>query len=71
MAVVTPFRASGAVDFGALSDYLGLLAAAGVDTILVNGTTGEFASLTSGERRAVIEQCPAHVDRHADRACRR
>lgn len=55
--MVTPFQASGAVDSGALSDYLKLLSAAGVDTILVNGTTGEFASLTSGERRAVIEQC--------------
>ncbi|WP_281919004.1 dihydrodipicolinate synthase family protein [Nocardia sputorum] len=57
VAVVTPFRASGSIDFGALSDYLELLSTAGVDTILVNGTTGEFASLTFGERRAVIEHC--------------
>ncbi|MFI9412495.1 dihydrodipicolinate synthase family protein [Nocardia gamkensis] len=57
VAVVTPFQASGAVDFGALSDYLKLLSDAGVGTILVNGTTGEFASLTFGERRAVIEHC--------------
>jgi dihydrodipicolinate synthase/N-acetylneuraminate lyase len=40
VAVVTPFDAQGAVDSGALQDYLALLSAAGVKTILVNGTTG-------------------------------
>ncbi|MFI9410158.1 dihydrodipicolinate synthase family protein [Nocardia gamkensis] len=57
VAVVTPFQSSGAVDFAALTDYLELVAGAGVGAILVNGTTGEFASLTFGERRAVIEHC--------------
>ncbi len=56
-AAVTPFQVSGAVDFAAFTDYLELLAGAGVGTILVNGTSGEFASLTAGERRSVVEHC--------------
>lgn len=57
VAVVTPFQVSGAVDFAALTDYLELLAGAGVGTILLNGTSGEFASLTPDERRSVVEHC--------------
>jgi 4-hydroxy-tetrahydrodipicolinate synthase len=55
VAVVTPFDAQGAVDRDALQDYLALLSAAGVKTILVNGTTGEFFSMTLHERRSVLE----------------
>ncbi len=57
VATVTPFRRSGVVDLPALSDYLGLLKAVGVESILVNGTTGEFASLTVRERIRVAEHC--------------
>ncbi len=60
VAVVTPFDAQGAVDTGALRGYLALLSAAGVETILVNGTTGEFFTMTSHERRAVLESCREH-----------
>lgn len=60
VAVVTPFDAQGAVDNGALRGYLALLSAAGVKTILVNGTTGEFFSMTSRERGAVLELCREH-----------
>lgn len=57
VAVVTPFDARGAVDKGALQGYLALLSAAGVKTILVNGTTGEFFNMTLRERVAVLEFC--------------
>ncbi|WP_157170441.1 dihydrodipicolinate synthase family protein [Nocardia carnea] len=57
VATVTPFQRSGHIDVAALGDYLGLLKAAGVDTVLVNGTTGEFASLTVHERIRVAEYC--------------
>ncbi|MGW4718192.1 dihydrodipicolinate synthase family protein [Nocardia sp. NPDC004260] len=57
VAVLTPFQASGRIDIAALTDYLRLLASAGVGTILVNGTSGEFAGLTAGERRCVLEYC--------------
>ncbi|MGH3772687.1 MAG: dihydrodipicolinate synthase family protein [Pseudonocardiaceae bacterium] len=60
VAVVTPFDAKGAVDKDALRGYLALLSAAGVTTILVNGTTGEFFSMTSRERGAVLEFCREH-----------
>ncbi|WP_280422741.1 dihydrodipicolinate synthase family protein [Nocardia carnea] len=56
-ATVTPFQASGEIDSAALGDYLDLLAAAGVATILVNGTTGEFPSLSLRERIRVAEWC--------------
>ncbi|MGY1946264.1 dihydrodipicolinate synthase family protein [Nocardia asiatica] len=57
VAVLTPFQRSGRIDLAALTDYLQLLASAGVGTILVNGTSGEFAGLTAGERRCVLEHC--------------
>ncbi|MGH3695492.1 MAG: dihydrodipicolinate synthase family protein [Pseudonocardiaceae bacterium] len=60
VAIVTPFDAQGAVDKGALQDYLALLSAAGVKTILVNGTTGEFFNMTAHERRAVLALCREH-----------
>ncbi|MGH3622148.1 MAG: dihydrodipicolinate synthase family protein [Sciscionella sp.] len=60
VAVVTPFDATGAVDTGALRAYLALLSTAGVKTILVSGTTGEFFTMTSHERRAVLEFCREH-----------
>lgn len=60
VAVVTPFDAQGAVDKDALQGYLALLSAAWVKTILVNGTTGEFFSMTLQERRAVLEFCREH-----------
>ncbi|MFI7195651.1 MULTISPECIES: dihydrodipicolinate synthase family protein [Nocardia] len=57
MAALTPFRVDGGVDYGALGDYLDLLAAAGVPSVLVGGTTGEFASMTVRERKQVLEFC--------------
>ncbi|WP_280341483.1 dihydrodipicolinate synthase family protein [Nocardia abscessus] len=57
VAVLTPFQRSGRIDYAALTDYLQMLASAGVGTILVNGTSAEFAGLTSDERRSVVEHC--------------
>ncbi|WP_171050248.1 dihydrodipicolinate synthase family protein [Nocardia cyriacigeorgica] len=57
VAIVTPFDSRARIDFGALGAYLDLLADAGVRSVLVNGTTGEFASLTVAERCAVVEFC--------------
>lgn len=57
VAALTPFGVDGGVDYGALGDYLDLLAAAGVPSVLVGGTTGEFASLTVRERKQVLKFC--------------
>ncbi|MDK2970537.1 MAG: hypothetical protein PWP23_292 [Candidatus Sumerlaeota bacterium] len=56
-ALLTPFARDGSVDEGALRAYLGFLAERGVRTIIANGTTGEFASLSAEERHAVLRVC--------------
>ncbi len=53
--IATPFAESGAVDFGAFLAHLDWLAECGVRNLLVNGTTGEFFSLTPSEQLRVLE----------------
>ncbi|MBI2855044.1 MAG: dihydrodipicolinate synthase family protein [Chloroflexi bacterium] len=59
-AIVTPFDRSYNIDFAAFEEYLGFLHRFGVQTLIVNGTTGEFASMTSSERKRVLEFCRSH-----------
>ena len=55
-AALTPLRAGGTqLDLDALEPYLAYLAAGGVEGALVLGTTGEGISLTTAERRLVLE----------------
>lgn len=54
-AIVTPFTKSGRFDEKALFDYLKFLEESGVRSIIVNGTTGEFASLSMSERIDLLE----------------
>lgn len=56
-AIVTPFEDNGDICFSALTEYLEFLNSHDVENIVVNGTTGEFASLTLDERMAVLERC--------------
>jgi 4-hydroxy-tetrahydrodipicolinate synthase len=56
-AILTPFQASGKIDFTALNDYLSFLQEKNVKTILTNGTTAEFPSLSLPERMALLEYC--------------
>ncbi len=60
VALVTPFTSQGRIDWPALADYLQALAVWGVQAIITNGTTGEFASLSLDER----QQITAFVRRH-------
>ena len=53
--IVTPFDADGDVDTDALASHVSTLVDAGLDGMVPCGTTGEFASLTDAERRAVVE----------------
>ncbi|WP_431956525.1 dihydrodipicolinate synthase family protein [Nocardia lijiangensis] len=68
IATVTPFTRDYTVDTGALREYLGFLHRAGVPALFVNGTTGEFASLTVAERKKVLEhtrdQWPGYLIAH-------
>ena len=56
-AVPTPFDQSLQLSRSALKEHLRVLSKAGVTSILVNGTTGEFPSLTLAERKIVLEVC--------------
>lgn len=54
-AMVTPFDADESIDHDALSHVTDWTINGGIDGLVPCGTTGEFASLTREERRAVIE----------------
>jgi 4-hydroxy-tetrahydrodipicolinate synthase len=53
--VPTPFAESGAIDFGAFLAQLDWLAECGVRNLLVNGTTGEFFSLSPREQLELLQ----------------
>lgn len=61
--MLTPFTKKGDIDIVAIRDYLQYLHECGVQRVLVNGTTGEFASLTTAERRIALETVRAHWPR--------
>jgi len=52
-ALVTPFDDKGRIDFGALESLVDLQVREGVDFLLPCGTTGESATLSRDERKAV------------------
>jgi dihydrodipicolinate synthase/N-acetylneuraminate lyase len=54
-AATTPFDASGAIDLDALERNLAALLEAGVQGFVATGTMGEAGSLSTAERRAVVE----------------
>ena len=54
-APFTPMTADGALNMSAVKPYADLLAASGVKGVFICGTTGESASLTTDERKAVAE----------------
>lgn len=55
VAIVTPFTKTGAVDFDGLEKLVKYLIAGKVDYLVVNGTTGESATLTKDEKVEVLE----------------
>ncbi|MGH2946005.1 MAG: dihydrodipicolinate synthase family protein [Solirubrobacteraceae bacterium] len=55
-ALITPFTADGAsVDAGALTAIVERLIGAGIAGLVPGGSTGEFTTLTTAERREVVE----------------
>ena len=54
VALVTPFRKDGSVDFNALDKLVKHVINGGVDFLVVMGTTAEAVTLTNDERQAVI-----------------
>jgi 4-hydroxy-tetrahydrodipicolinate synthase len=64
-AVTTPFDATGAIDFDGLAGNVSALLDAGVHGIVANGTMGEAGSLSTAERRSVVEAVARAVDGRA------
>ncbi|MBT8042500.1 MAG: 4-hydroxy-tetrahydrodipicolinate synthase [Kiritimatiellales bacterium] len=60
-ALVTPFGADGAVDFGKLEALVDFQVAGGVDGIVPVGTTGESPTLRTAEHLKVIEVVAARA----------
>ncbi len=54
VAMVTPFQADKSVDFNALEKLTEHLIAGGVDYLVVQGTSGESATLTHSEKQDVL-----------------
>ena len=55
VAIVTPFRKSGAIDFNAYEKILDHTINGGVEFIVALGTTGEASTLTKQEKKSMIE----------------
>jgi len=56
VAIVTPFRKDGSVDFKSLEKLVNFLINKGVDYLVVLGTTGETPVLTKDEKQAIVNQ---------------
>lgn len=54
VALVTPFRADGAIDFDALRRLVRLQIEGGTDFLVVQGTTGESPTLSADEKKQVL-----------------
>ena len=55
VALVTPFRKEGAVDYNALQKLVEFQIDNGVNYLVVQGTTGESVTLNEDEKLAVLE----------------
>lgn len=62
-ALVTPFKASGEIDFAALERLIERQISGGVDYLVVLGTTGEAVTLTDSEKQAVKEHVVRQVNK--------
>ena len=63
-ALITPFKADGSVDYDALARLLDTQIKGFVDYIVVLGTTGEAATLTSEEKKEVRQFIVNYVHTH-------
>jgi len=61
VAIVTPMRPDGALDFGAWERLVDFHMATGTSAIVVGGTTGESATLTDSELWELTERACAHA----------
>ena len=56
VAMITPFKGDGSIDFDAISVIVNYLIAGGVNYLVVLGTTAETATLSKEEKRALVDK---------------
>jgi 4-hydroxy-tetrahydrodipicolinate synthase len=61
VAIITPFNADGSVDHSGLKNTIDYIISGGVEYIVSLGTTGESATLTSDEKKAVWDTTIEHT----------
>ncbi len=61
VALVTPFKKDGSVDFDALERLIDFHLQNGTDAILTLGTTGESATMTDEEDNSVVKFVVDHI----------
>lgn len=54
VAIITPFRGDGSIDFNSLKDLINHIIENGIDYIVVLGTTGEAATMNDDEKSAIV-----------------
>lgn len=62
-AIITPMRADGSIDYESFGALIEFQIAAGIDAIVVAGTTGEGSTLSDKEHREVMDYCIKKVAR--------
>ena len=62
VAIVTPFKKSGAIDFEAFENIVNYIIRGGIDFIIVLGTTGESSTVSKHEKKALIEFSAKVID---------
>ncbi len=62
VALVTPFKGNGEVDFDKMKDLVEFHVENGTDAIIICGTTGEASTLSHEEHLACIKKCVEYAD---------
>ncbi len=62
VALVTPFKENGEVDFDKMKELVDFQIENGTDAIIVCGTTGEASTLSHEEHLACVKACVEYVD---------
>lgn len=63
VAIVTPFKEDGSIDFERLNHLIDFQIDNGTDAIIICGTTGESATMSHEEHLQTIEACVKHVNK--------
>ncbi|MBO4998517.1 MAG: 4-hydroxy-tetrahydrodipicolinate synthase [Lachnospira sp.] len=63
VAIVTPFKEDGSIDFEKLNTLIDFQIDNGTDAIIICGTTGESATMSHEEHLQTIEACVKHVNK--------